>query len=74
MEITCMDGEMKIGNLKVKRSILPTISVRFFCRLQKSRFDYLPSFTGVLSDISPTIISDTASQSVKCDAEDTENF
>ena len=48
MEITCIDGEMKIGNLKVK-----TDSPSGYLRLP---------LQAVLSDTSPMIISPTASR------------
>ena len=48
MEITCIDGEMQIGNLKVKTDN-PSEYLRQILEDYKSpRFDYLPPFTGGL--------------------------
>ncbi len=48
LEITCMDGEMKVGNVKVKTDN-PSAYLRQILSDYKSvRFEYLPSFTGGL--------------------------
>lgn len=48
LEITCMDGEMKVGNVTV-RTDNPSAYLRQILADYKSpRFDYLPSFTGGL--------------------------
>ena len=48
MEITCMDGEMKIGNLKVKTDNPSDYLSQILADYKSPRFDYLPSFTGGL--------------------------
>ena len=48
MEITCMDGEMKIGNLKVKTDNPSDYLRQILADYKSPRFDYLPSFTGGL--------------------------
>ena len=48
MEITCMDGEMKIGNLKVKTENPSGYLRQILADYKSPRFDYLPSFTGGL--------------------------
>ena len=46
MEVTCIDGEMSIGNVKVKTNN-PSAYIRQILADYKSpRFEYLPSFTG----------------------------
>ena len=46
LEITCIDGEMKAGNFKVKTDN-PSAHIRQILADYKSpHFDYLPSFTG----------------------------
>ena len=48
MEITCIDGNLKAGNLEIKTSN-PSIQLRQILSEYKSpKFDYLPSFTGGL--------------------------
>ena len=48
MEITCINGEMKAGDLNIKTEN-PSIQLREILSQYKSpRFDYLPSFTGGL--------------------------
>lgn len=61
LEITCVDGEMKIGSLIV-RTDDPSESLRqILADFKSPRFDYLPSFTGDSSDTFPMTISVTAS-------------
>ena len=48
LEITCLDGKMKIGNVSVTTQN-PQIQIREILSQHKSpKFDYLPSFTGGL--------------------------
>ena len=48
LEITCIDGELKAGNIKLKTDD-PSVFIRQILADYKSpRFDYLPSFTGGL--------------------------
>ena len=48
LEITCIDGEMKIGNLKVKTENPSAYLRQILADYKSPRFDYLPSFTGGL--------------------------
>ena len=48
LEITCMDGEMKIGNFKVKTENPSDYLRQILADYKSPRFDYLPSFTGGL--------------------------
>lgn len=43
MEITCVDGKMKIGNLKVKTDNLSDYLRQILADYKSPRFDYLPS-------------------------------
>ncbi len=74
LEITCMDGVMKIGNLKVETDY-PTEYIRQILSEYKSpRFAYLPSFTGGLVGYFSYDYLKYSEPSVKCEVEDTENF
>lgn len=74
LEITCMDGVMKIGNLKVETDH-PTEYIRQILSEYKSpRFAYLPSFTGGLVGYFSYDYLKYSEPSVKCEVVDTENF
>ena len=74
MEITCQDGEMKLGSLKVKSND-PSAYLRQILGDYKSPgFDYLPSFTGGLVGYFSFDYLAYSEPSVRCTAEDTENF
>lgn len=74
MEITCMDGEMKIGNLKVKAENPSGYLRQILADYKSPRFDYLPSFTGGLVGYFSYDYLGYSEPSVKCIVEDTENF
>lgn len=48
MEITCIDGEMKAGNLKFQTGHPAEFLKQILADYKSPRFDYLPSFTGGL--------------------------
>lgn len=74
LEITCVDGEMKIGNLKFETDN-PTDYLRQILDGYKSpRFDYLPSFTGGLVGYFSYDYLGYSEPKVKCEVEDTEAF
>ena len=74
LEITCIDGEMKIGNLKVKTET-PSAYLRQILNDYKSpHFDYLPSFTGGLVGYFSYDYLGYSEPTVKCNVEDTEAF
>lgn len=74
LEITCIDGQMKIGNLTVKTDN-PSEYIRQILGDYKSpRFDYLPSFTGGLVGYFSYDYLAYKEPTVKCDVEDTEAF
>ena len=73
-EITCIDGEMKIGNLKVKTDNPSDYLRRILADYKSPRFDYLPSFTGGLVGYFSYDYLTYNEPTAKCDAEDTEAF
>ena len=74
LEITCIDGEMKIGTLKVKTEH-PAHYLRQILREYKSpRFAQLPPFTGGLVGYFSYDYLGYSEPSVKCKVEDTEHF
>lgn len=74
MEITCIDGEMKIGNLKVKTDNPSDYLRQILADYRSPRFDYLPSFTGGLVGYFSYDYLGYSEPTVRCDAEDTEAF
>ncbi len=74
LEITCIDGEMKVGNVKV-RTDNPSAYLRQILEDYKSpRFDYLPSFTGGLVGYFSYDYLGYIEPSVKINVQDTESF
>ncbi len=74
MDITCVDGEMRMGNLKFKTEN-PSESLRQILAEYKSpRFDYLPSFTGGLVGYFSYDYLGYSEPSVRYEAEDSEAF
>ena len=74
LEITCINGEMKIGNLKVKTDNPSDYLRRILADYKSPRFDYLPSFTGGLVGYFSYDYLTYNEPTAKCDAEDTEAF
>lgn len=74
LEITCRDGKMKIGNLRIATQT-PGDQIRQILADYKSpRFAYLPSFTGGLVGYFSFDYLGYSEPSVRCDTEDTEAF
>ncbi len=74
LEITCMNGEMKIGNLSVKTD-QPSYYIRQILSDYKSpSFDYLPSFTGGLVGYFSYDYLGYKEPAVRCEVEDTDAF
>ncbi|MDD5935916.1 MAG: anthranilate synthase component I family protein [Clostridiales bacterium] len=74
LEITCINGEMKVGNLKIT-TVHPSDYIRQILADYKSpRFDYLPSFTGGLVGYFSYEYLGYSETTVKCNVEDTEAF
>ena len=74
LEITCINGEMKIGNLKVITEHPSDYLRQILADYKSPRFDYLPSFTGGLVGYFSYDYLGYSEPGVKCDVEDTENF
>lgn len=74
LEITCMDGEMKVGNITFQTKD-PAVYLRQILAEYKSpRFDYLPSFTGGLVGYFAYDYLTYSEPTAKCDVEDSEAF
>lgn len=74
LEITCTDGEMKAGSLRVKTED-PSRYLRQILEEYKSpRFDCLPPFTGGLVGYFSYDYLGYSEPSVRCPLEDNENF
>ena len=74
LEITCIKGEMKIGNLKVKTDNPSDYLRQILCDYKSPRFDYLPSFTGGLVGYFSYDYIGYSEPTVRCDVEDSEDF
>lgn len=73
-EITCTEGEMKIGDLKVKTDDPSSLLRQILAEYKSPRFDYLPSFTGGLVGYFSYDYLGYSEPTVKCKVEDTEDF
>lgn len=74
LEITCVNGEMKAGNVTVKTDN-PSAYIRQILADYKSpRFDYLPSFTGGLVGYFSYDYMGYHEPAARTKAQDTENF
>ena len=74
LEITCIDGEMRIGDLKIKVDNPSAYLRQILDNYKSPRFDYLPSFTGGLVGYFSYDYLGYSEPTVKCNVEDTENF
>ena len=74
MEITCMDSEMKIGNLSVRTDNPSNYLRQILADYKSPRFDYLPSFTGGFVGYFSYDYLTYSEPTVKCDVKDTEDF
>ena len=74
MEITCRNGEMKIGNMPVKADNPSDYVRRILAGYKSPRFDYLPSFTGGLVGYFSYDYLGYSEPSVRRDVSDTEEF
>lgn len=74
LEITCIDGEMKAGNLKFKTDNPSDFLRQILAEHKSPRFDYLPSFTGGLVGYFSYDYLGYSEPSVRCKVEDTEAF
>ncbi|MGN1167443.1 MAG: anthranilate synthase component I family protein [Lachnospiraceae bacterium] len=74
LEVTCIDGEMKAGNIKFKTDDPSGYLRQILADYKSPRFDYLPSFTGGLVGYFSYDYLGYSEPKVKCDVEDTEAF
>ena len=74
LEITCIDGEMQIGDLKVNTDNPSEYLRQILADYKSPRFDYLPSFTGGLVGYFSYDYLGYSEPTVKCKVEDTEDF
>lgn len=74
LEITCMDGEMKAGNVKVKTANPSAYLRQILADYKSPRFDYLPSFTGGLVGYFSYDYLQYSEPAVKTKVQDTEAF
>lgn len=74
LEITCINGEMKVGNLVMKTENPSDYIRQILSEYKSPRFDYLPSFTGGLVGYFSYDYLGYKEPAVKCEVEDTEEF
>lgn len=74
LAISCVDGEMKAGNLKIKTNHPSDYLRQILADYKSPRFDYLPSFTGGLVGYFSYDYLGYSEPAVRCGAEDTEGF
>lgn len=74
LEITCMDGEMKAGNIRVKTDNPSEVLRQILVDYKSPKMDYLPSFTGGLVGYFSYDYLGYSEPAVKRDVEDTESF
>ena len=74
MEITCIDGEMKMGNISVKTDDPSFYLRQILADYRSPRFDYLPSFTGGLVGYFSYDYLGYSEPTVRCKVEDSEEF
>ncbi len=74
LEITCMDGEMKAGNFKVKTDNPSHYLRQILADYKSPRFDYLPSFTGGLVGYFSYDYLGYSEPAVRYDVENSEGF
>ena len=74
MEITCMDGMMKVGNITFHTEHPSDYLRQILADYKSPRFEYLPSFTGGLVGYFSYDYLYYSEPTAKRDAEDTESF
>ncbi|MBQ6569635.1 MAG: anthranilate synthase component I [Clostridia bacterium] len=74
LEITCIDGAMKIGNLSVQTADPSGYIRQILADYKSPRFDYLPSFTGGVVGYFSYDYLGYSEPGVKCESEDSEAF
>jgi anthranilate synthase component 1 len=74
LAISCVDGELKVGNLKIKTDNPSKYLRQILADYKSPRFDYLPSFTGGLVGYFSYDYLGYSEPAVRCKTEDTECF
>lgn len=74
LEITCMDGEMKAGNLRFKTGDPSSFLRQILADYKSPRFSFLPPFTGGLVGYFSYDYLSYSEPSVKREVKDTEEF
>ncbi|MDE7132359.1 MAG: anthranilate synthase component I family protein, partial [Lachnospiraceae bacterium] len=74
LEITCIDGELKAGNIKIQTDNPSAFLRQILSDYKSPRFDYLPSFTGGLVGYFAYDYQGYREPSVKIPVQDTEAF
>ena len=74
MEITCMDGEMQAGGIRVKTDNPSEVLQQILADYKSPKMEYLPSFTGGLVGYFSYDYLGYSEPTVKREVEDTENF
>ena len=74
MEITCMDGEMQAGGIRVKTDDPSEVLRQILADYKSPKMEYLPSFTGGLMGYFSYDYLGYSEPTVKREVEDTENF
>ncbi len=74
LNITCVDGEITVGNLKFKTDNPSDYLRKILADYKSPRFDHLPSFSGGLVGYFSYDFLSYSEPSVKCPVKDTENF
>ena len=74
LEITCLDGKLKAGNLEVETEDPSAFLRQILSQYKSPRFDYLPSFTGGLVGYFSYDYLGYKEPSVRCSVEDAEHF
>ncbi|MCR5322360.1 MAG: chorismate-binding protein [Lachnospiraceae bacterium] len=74
MAITCVDGEIKAGNLSIRIDRPSDVLRQILADYKSPRFDYLPSFTGGLVGYFSFDYLKYSEPTVKQDVEDSEAF
>ncbi len=74
LEITCLDGSMKIGNIKFKTDSPSSYLRQILADYKSPKFDYLPPFTGGLVGYFSYDYITYSEPTVKAEINDTENF
>ena len=74
LEVTCVDGELKAGNLRLKTDDPSAVLRQILADYKSPRFDYLPSFTGGLVGYFSYDYLGYSEPAVRREVRDTESF